>query len=178
MTSASDRSGADSVLDMLGSLWAPATEAHRVRAALNVRSLAETAAAAERAGYEVCAIDLPATVSGFATRIADKPHIVVNRAESSARQQYTVVHELGHHALRENPSQHLNPGMDELRADLFATFWVIGVTDGAEQHEVLRQNRESSACLFVLGLMTVGLLAAALVVHLLSRPAVPAASTL
>ena len=176
MTPAADRSSADSVWDMLGSIWAPAAEAHRVRAALNVRSLAETAAAAERAGYEVCAIDLPATVSGFATRIADKPHIVVNRAESPARQQYTLVHELGHHALRENPAQPPNPGMEELRAHLFATFWVISVTDDAERHEVLRQNRESSVCLFALALMTVGLLAGALVVHLMSRPAIPAAS--
>lgn len=162
---------------MLETIWSPAAESHRVRAALNVRSLADTAAAAERAGYEVCAVDLPTTVSGFATCIADKPHIVVNRAESRARQQYTIVHELGHHALRANPAQRPDSGLEELQAHLFATTWVIGVADDAERKEVLQENRESSACLFTSIVITVGVLAAALVMHLLSRSPVPVTSS-
>lgn len=182
MTSATDRSGADSILDTLGSILAPAAEAHRVHAALNVRSWAETAAAVERAGYPVYAVDLPVTVSGFAMRMDGMPCIVVNRAKSFVHQQYTVVHELAHHVLHMNPARdpdlcaYAMAGLEEFQAHLFAASWVMRATDGAERDEVLRQNPEASACLFGSVVISVGILAGALVMHLLSRSVVPAVS--
>jgi len=59
----------DGVLDILGILWNPGVEAMRVQKELNVRSLGDTVAAVERAGYEVCYAELPDKVSGFAAVI-------------------------------------------------------------------------------------------------------------
>ena len=180
MTSPADRSLPDSVVDILGSLWVPTAEAHRVRAALNECSWAETAAAVERAGYPVYAVDLPLAVSGYAMRIEDTPCIVVNRAKSPAHQQYTIVHELAHHVLHLNPARPpdpsgwATPGRAELQAHLFAASWVLAAAEGAERDEVLRQNREASACLVMSLVMTAGVLVGALLIHLLARPRVPA----
>jgi hypothetical protein len=90
------------VLQCLGRIWEPAGAAIRVKRALGVRSLEETTGALGRAGYEVCSVDLPEPVSGVAA-IADKPHIILNRAKPQEELQYTVLHELGHHTLHLKP---------------------------------------------------------------------------
>jgi Zn-dependent peptidase ImmA (M78 family) len=98
---------------------------------MGVRSLDETTGALERAGYEVCPIDLPTKVSGFTQIIADRPHLVLNRAKSQQELDYTVPHELGHHILHLNPVSKSDGlgfppiGDAELEADLFATFWLL-----------------------------------------------------
>ena len=163
------------VLEVLEMVWTPALEAVKLKQDLDVRSLEDTCAAAERAGYEICYADLPSQVSGLAAVIADKPHIVVNRAKSPRHQQYTVFHELGHHVLHRNhlrnPDQPVLPSKDveEFQAHMFATVLVLGVTRGNEQNDVLRQNPESSAValksLFATGFVIV----VALVAHLVSR---------
>ena len=49
------------MLEGLEMIWAPGAEAVKVQQALGVRSLADMPAALERAGYEVCSVDLPGT---------------------------------------------------------------------------------------------------------------------
>jgi hypothetical protein len=78
------------MLEGLEMIWAPGAEAVKVQQALGVRSLADMTAALERAGYEVCCVDLPERVSGFAKVIEGKPHIVLNRAKSAEHLQYTI----------------------------------------------------------------------------------------
>jgi Zn-dependent peptidase ImmA (M78 family) len=175
MKSETEISGTEIVRELLQIIWIPVAQALKVQKDFNVRSLEETSAAAERAGYEVCYADLPAEVSGFAEVIGGKPHIVVNRAKSLEHQQYTVPHELGHHVLHLNPSR--NPvqsvlsieGVEEFQAHMFATMWVMRVAHGKEREGVLRQNPESSAFLFLSVFMTVGVLVVALLSYLLPR---------
>jgi Zn-dependent peptidase ImmA (M78 family) len=142
----------DGVLDILGILWNPGVEAMRVQKEVKARSLEETIAVTERAGYEVCLVDLPEKISGFATMIAGKPHIVLNRAKSRHHMHYTVSHELGHHVLQHlNPSQYSNSSaflpteaLQEYQAHMFASTWVWFTPDRNTDMEVmLRQNPES-----------------------------------
>jgi Zn-dependent peptidase ImmA (M78 family) len=173
MKSETEQSGPEIVVELLKIIWMPAAEALRVQKDFNVRSLEETSAAAERAGYEVCHVDLPAKVSGFAEVIGGKPHIVVNRTKSPEHQQYTVPHELGHHVLHLNPSRNPVPSvlsikvMEEFQAHMFAAVWVMWVADGKEREDVLRQNPES-ALLILSIFMTVGIIVVALLAYLLS----------
>ena len=163
------------VLEVLGMVWTPALEAVKLRQDLDVRSLKDTCAAVERAGYKICYSDLPAKVSGFATVIAGEYYIVINRAKSPRHQQYTVPHELGHHVLHmnhsRNPDQPALPskGLEEFQAHMFATMWVIGVAKDDERKDVLRQNPESSVMLCISVVMTGGIIVVALLTHLLSR---------
>ncbi len=175
MKAESEMSGSEMVLKLLGVIWTPAVEAFRVQEELDVRSLAETSAAAGRAGYEVCYADLPAKVSGFAMSIAGKPHIVVNRAKSPEHQQYTVPHELGHHVLHLNPSRDPDQpllsvdSVAEFQAHMFAAAWVIRVTSGKEQEDLLKQNPELSFFLLAPAFMTGGILVVGLLACLWSR---------
>ena len=174
MKSETELSGLEIVVEVLNIIWMPAAEALRVQNDLNVHSLNETSAAAQRAGYEVCHVDLPAKVSGFAEVIGGIPHIVVNRAKSLEHQQYTVPHELGHHVLHVNPSRNPVPsvlsikGMEEFQAHMFAVMWVMRVADGKEREDVLKQNPES-AFLILSIFMTVGIIVVALLAYLWSR---------
>jgi Zn-dependent peptidase ImmA (M78 family) len=173
MKSVTELSGSEIVVEFLKIIWMPAAEALNVQNDLNVHSLNETSAAAERAGYEICYADLPAKVSGFAMSIAGKPHIVVNRAKSTEHQQYTLFHELGHQVLHANPSRNpsalLIEGMEEFQAHIFAFVWIMRVASVKERENVLRQNPESSAFMSLAVVMTGGILAVALLVYLLSR---------
>jgi len=143
--------GVDDVLQILDMLWSPAVEAMKVQKELNVRSLAETIAAAERAGCQVCYADLPEKVGGFATVIAETPLIVVNRAKPPHHNHYTVSHELGHHLLhlsRVQPSDTLGfpsiEDMQEYQAHMFAIAWVWFASKPNEEREtVLKQNPET-----------------------------------
>lgn len=139
----------DSVLDILAMLWNPGVEAMRVQKEMNVRSLEKTIAAAQRAGCDVCYAELPDNVSGFATVIAGKPHIVLNRAKPRHHMHYTVSHELGHHVL-----EHLSPStyssaltteaLQEYQAHMFATTLVWFTPDRNKDMEaMLKQNPES-----------------------------------
>jgi Zn-dependent peptidase ImmA (M78 family) len=174
MKSETELYSSEIVVELLKIIWMPAAEALRVQKDFNVRSLEETSAAAERAGYRVCHVDLPAKVSGFAEVIGGRPYIVVNRAKSPEHQQYTVPHELGHHVLHVNPSRNPVPsvlsieGMEEFQAHMFAAVWVMWVADGKERENVLRQNPES-AFLILSIFMTVGIIVVLLLAYLWSR---------
>jgi Zn-dependent peptidase ImmA (M78 family) len=141
------------VLQCLGRIWEPAGVASRVKHALGVRSLEETADALGRAGYEVCSVDLPEPVSGVATIIADRPHIVLNRTKSQEELQYTVLHELGHHTLHLKPVRDYDPpgfpGSDEaeLEADLFAAFWLLSLSKDKRRDAALLWDPEISKIL-------------------------------
>lgn len=168
-------SGPEFVLSVLKVIWEPAIKARRLQEELDVHSLAETCEAAERAGYEVHYVDLPSKVSGLATSVAGKSYIVVNRAKPRAQRQYTVSHELGHHVLHLNPRRTpsssefpITPSI-EFEADLFAAFWVFGVTSGAERETLMRENPELSANLSLAVFLTVMTVVAALLVCALSR---------
>src|SRR5229473_5307697 len=116
----------DMVLVGLGMIWNPGAEALKLRLDLNVLSLEDIPAAAGRVGCKISYVDLPTKVSGFASVIADKLYIVVNRAKSPQHQQYTIAHELGHHVLHLNPAQDPNQlglhikDMAEFQAHMFA----------------------------------------------------------
>lgn len=175
MRSDSEISSLDSVFEGLQIIWGPGAEALRVQQALNVRSLEDTAAAAERAGYQVCYVDLPANVSGFAMVIEGRPYIVINRAKSPQHWQYTVPHELGHHVLHLNPSRDVSQlgasseGVAEFQAHLFAATWVIQLANDQEREDVLRRNPELFAIPILSIFVTFALILIALLVPLWSR---------
>ena len=164
-----------SILDCLAIIWNPAAESLKRQQDLNVHSLKDISAAAERAGYEVCYADLPPNVSGFAQVIAGKPCIVVNRAKPPEHQQYTVAHELGHHVLHVNPPQDphqlglASKDMMEFQAHLFAAMWVIRVTNGKEREVLLRHNPESLVVPASSVFMTFAMILGAAIAYLCSR---------
>jgi Zn-dependent peptidase ImmA (M78 family) len=141
------------VLQCLWRIWEPAGVAFRVQRALGVRSLEETTSALERAGFEICLVDLPEKVSGVAAIIADRPHIVLNRAKSQDELQYTLPHELGHHKLHLKPVRDYDPlgfpGSDdaEFEADLFAVSWLFFLSKDKQRNAMLLQNPEISRTL-------------------------------
>jgi len=169
MMPGTDISMFDCLVQSVGEIWTPASEALRLQKELNLHSLEETAAAAARTGCEVCYVDLPEKVSGFADIIDGKAHIVLNRAKSLQDLEYTLPHELGHCVLHLNPSR--NPGQPsvtdlgiaELQADLFASTWVNWLGDDKQREEMLTRNRESSTAVFTSLLLTVALVAIAII---------------
>jgi IrrE N-terminal-like domain len=165
----------DVLLECLGKIWAPCGEAARLQAQLGARSLAETAAAAERAGCTVCYVDLPEKVSGFADIIDGQTYIVLNRAKSRTNLEYTLPHELGHQVLHLKPSRDTGPselpvtGREELEANLFAVTWISWQGTDGRQDEVLRENKEASATVLACFFVTVLLAVVALLAHIGSK---------
>jgi hypothetical protein len=173
----------ETVMKVLEVIWAPGVEAIRVQQSLAVHSLADLSAAVQRAGYEVCWVDLPGKISGFATVIEGQPYIVLNRAKSAEHQQFTIVHELAHHVLHLGASKapqlgSLSEGTAEFQAHQFATLFLLLLANDENREDVLNQNPEwlliGAASLF----MTSGVIVAALIAHLWSylseaRPARP-----
>ena len=166
-------SSLEAVLEGLEMIWAPGAEAVRVRQALGVRSMADMSAALDRAGYEVCHVDLPDAVSGFAKVIEGQPVIVLNRAKSEPHLQFTVAHELAHHILHLGASPGAQPGLPsvgiaEFQAHQFAALWILSLGDNQEREVALNQNPE---LLFVAAaslLMTAGVILIPLLAHLWS----------
>ena len=162
-------------LQFLWRIWEPAGVAVRVKHALGVRSLEETTGALGRAGYEVCLVDLPEPVSGFAAIIADRPHIVLNRDKSQEDLQYTVLHELGHHTLHLKPDRDYDPlGFPDLddaerEADLFAAFWLLFLRDTRQRNAVLHWDPEISKILGFHLVLSVMIVFCALLMNLLVR---------
>lgn len=160
------------MLEGLEMIWAPGAEAVKVQQAWDMRSLADMPAALERAGYEVCRVDLPDRVSGFAQVIEGKPHIVLNRTKSAEHLQYTMSHELGHHVLHLDDSRNhpVLPSADlmEFQAHQFATLWILYLANDKEREDVLRQNPEWLMVCFISLLMTAGAVVIPLIAHLLS----------
>lgn len=148
MNSKKDLSTLEVVFECLTVIWSPAAEAVRLQQQLGVGSLEETATAAERGGCEVCFVDLPEKVSGFAAIIEGKPYIALNRHKSKNNLEYTLPHELGHQVLHLNPSgpqrlELMGSGIEEFQAHLFATTWIIWLVNDKQRDEVLRANPES-----------------------------------
>jgi Zn-dependent peptidase ImmA (M78 family) len=149
MRSDTEVSTFDIVLVGLGIIWNPGAEAIKLQRDFNVLSLADIPAAAGRVGCEICYVDLPPKVSGFATVIASKPHIVVNRAKSPQHQQYTLAHELGHQFLHLNPAPDPNqlglPIKDiaEFQAHMFASTLMFVTTNDKEREDMVKQNPEA-----------------------------------
>jgi Zn-dependent peptidase ImmA (M78 family) len=161
------------MLEGLELIWAPGAEAAKVQQALGVRSLADMPAALERAGYEVCCVDLPERVSGFAKVIEGKPHIVLNRAKSMGHLQFTISHELGHHLLHLDDSrdpQTKLPSADlmEFQAHQFATLWILLLANDKEYQDLLRQNPELLLVAAISLLMTAGVIVIPMIAHLWS----------
>src|SRR6202022_4249096 len=135
------------MLEGLEMIWAPGAEAMKVQQALGVRSLADMPTALKRAGYEVCSVDLPERVSGFAKDIEGRPHIVLNRAKSAEHLQFTVSHELGHHVLHLDASRDPqlglpSEGLAEFQAHQFATLCTLLLANEREREDVLNENPE------------------------------------
>ena len=163
----------EAVLEVLGMIWAPGAEAVRVRQALGVRLLADMSAALERAGYEVCYVDLPDAVSGFAQVIEGKPLIALNRAKSEPHLQFTVLHELAHHILHLGASPGAQPelsseGIAEFQAHQFAALWILSLANDQEREEVLTQNPELLLVAAASLLITAGVILIPLLAHLWS----------
>ena len=166
-------SGLEVMLEGLEMIWAPGAEAVKVQQALDVRSLADMPTALKRAGYEVCYVDLPVKVSGFAQVIEGQPHIVLNRAKSAEHLQFTVSHELGHHVLHLDASRDLqqgllSEGLAEFQAHQFATLWILLLANYKEREDVLSQNPEWLLVGFLSLLMTAGAIVVPLIAHLWS----------
>lgn len=166
-------SSLQAVLEGLDMIWAPGAEAVKVQQALGVRSLAEMPTALERAGYEVCYVDLPERVSGFAKVIEGKPHIVLNRAKSIEHLHFTVSHELGHHVLHLDASRISQPelpseGLAEFQAHQFATLCILFLVNEKEREDVLDQNPELLLVGVLSLLMTAGVILIPLIVYFLS----------
>ena len=159
------------LFEFLSKIWSPGGEAVRLQKELNIRSLEETAAAAERTGCTVCYVDLPKSISGFAEIIEGQPHIVLNRAKSRKNLEYTLPHEFGHRVLHLSPSRDTGqaevPDMlpKEVQADLFAAVWVLLLGNDRQRREVLTENRESSVVISMCLILTV---VAVLVVTIIS----------
>jgi Zn-dependent peptidase ImmA (M78 family) len=161
------------MLEGLEMIWAPGAEAVKVQQALGVRSLADMTADLERAGYEVCCVDLPKRVSGFAQVIEGKPHIVLNRAKSAEHLQFTLSHELGHHVLHLDASRDPQPGLPsegfaEFQAHQFATLWILLLANEKERQDLLNQNPEWLLVAATSLLMTAGVILIPLFAHLWS----------
>ena len=175
MNPGNDISLLDLFLQELGKIWSPAGEALRLQGELTVHSLEETAAAAERAGCEVCYVDLPDKVSGFADTIEGKPHIVLNRAKSRQNLEYTLPHELGHCVLHLDPTQNSgqsrfpNIGTAEFQANLFATTWVNSLGNDRQREDMLANNRDSRAALVGSFILTLALVVIAILAWLYSK---------
>lgn len=139
----------DIFLQSLTKILSPVEEALKLPEVLNAPSLDDAVAAAERAGFEVCRVDLPESVSGFAKIIEGKPHIVLNRAKPRQNLEYTLLHELAHCVLHLNPAHGISrPDSRDLpkaefEADLFATACVNWSRNGGQRDEILAANWES-----------------------------------
>jgi hypothetical protein len=162
----------------LNVIWGPGAQAWELQKSLGVRSLHETGPAAERAGYEVCYVDLPESISGFADVIEGKPHVVLNRAKSRSHQHYTLLHELAHHVLHLNspdtPDQRTagDLGAQELEAHMFSAVWVMLLAKGDQRNDLLRDNPELRLMLVGSLLLTALSILTALLLHFLSRRSV------
>jgi hypothetical protein len=166
-------SSLEAVFEGLDMIWTPGAEAMKMQQALGVQSLAEMPAALERAGYEVCYVDLPERVSGFAKVIEGKPHIVLNRAKSVAHLRFTLSHELGHHVLHLDPSRNAQLGLPskdfaEFQAHQFATLCILFLANEKEREDVLSQNPELLLAGVMSLLMTAGVILIPLIVYLWS----------
>jgi len=165
----------EGVIECLGVIWLPAVEATRLREGLGVRSLEETATAAEQAGCEVCFADLPEKVSGFAEIIGGRPHIVLNRTKSPNHLKYTLPHELGHQVLhlnlssRSSQSRLPNLGAEEFQAHLFATTWIIALGNDEQREEVLQANPISFVITITSLFFSILVVVIALAMHIYSK---------
>lgn len=157
-------------------IWSPAIEALKLQRDLNLHSLDETAAAAERVGCEVCYVDLPKKVDGFAEIIDGKAHIVLNRSRSQQNLDYTLPHELGHCVLHLQSARSISRdglpevGTAEFQADLFAATWVNWLGNDTQRQELLNENRNSSAAIIMALFVTLALFVVALIAWLFSQP--------
>ena len=175
MRSDTEPSSFDLFVETLGVIWNPGAEAFKLKQDFGVQSVEDIPLAAERAGFEICPVDLPAKVSGFAQVIAGKPHIVVNRAKTLQHRNYTIAHELGHHVLHLAPSHgsellsFMTSGLKEYQANMFATMLVVWTNKDEEQEEIRRQNPE--LYLTVLGalFLTLAIIVIALLFYISSR---------
>lgn len=159
---------------VLEGIWAPGVEAVKVQQGLGVRSLTDTGAALERAGYEVCYVDLPAKVSGVAAVIDGQRYIMLNRAKCAQHLQFTLPHELGHHILHLDASRDAGPlaapskDTAEFQAHQFAAVWIFLLATDEERQDVLSQNPESLVIVALCLLMTAGVILVPLIAHLWS----------
>jgi Zn-dependent peptidase ImmA (M78 family) len=162
-------------VETLGVIWNPGAEAFKVKQDFGVQSVEDISVMAERAGFEICPVDLPAKVSGFAQVIAGKPHIVVNRAKPLQHRNYTIAHELGHHVLHLAPSHgselltFMTSDLKEYQANMFATMLVIPTKNDKEQEEMRRQNPEVCLTVFAALFLTLAIIVIALLFYISSR---------
>jgi hypothetical protein len=165
----------DIIVESLGVIWNPGMEALKLQQDLDVQSVDDIPFAAERAGYEISYVDLPAKVSGFPLVVAGKPHIAVNRAKPSKHSKFTIAHELGHHVLHINPPHDadraglLTRGMAEFQANMFAATLVGRVANNEEQAVMFTHNPEMRSTLAVSILGTVVAILMAVVIWICAR---------
>jgi len=162
----------------LNVIWGPGAQALKLQHSLGVRSMDETGPAAERAGYEVCYVDLPESISGFADVIAGKPHVVLNRAKARSELHYTLPHELAHHVLHlnspDNPDQPtaVDLNAQEFEAHMFSTMWMMLLAKGDQRNDLLRHNPELRLMLVGSLLVTALSIPTVLLLHFLTRRSV------
>jgi Zn-dependent peptidase ImmA (M78 family) len=173
MKSNSEISVWTAILEGLALVWSPGMEAIKLRLESKVQSVEDISIVASRAGYELHFADLPANVGGLA--IENTPCIAVNRTMPRHHQAYTIAHELGHQVLHLTPAQESQPPLGEFKqlgefqANMFASILIFGVTNDADREAIIRQNPESMLVPVAAIVITVAVLAFALVFHICSH---------
>ncbi len=109
-----------SVIRLLRRPWRAVEEAKRLVQAYGIQSLEGIDRVAEKLGFPVEHVDLPAKVSGGAQALDDGMVIIVNRHRSLLHQRYTIAHELGHCLLHGQVPSVLSSRHADLEADCFA----------------------------------------------------------
>ena len=161
------------MIDGLEMIWAPGAEAVKVQQALGVRELGQVSAVLKQAGYEICYVDLPEKVSGFAQVIEGKPYIVLNRSKSADHLQGTLPHELAHHILHLGTGPDAQAGLSsqgivEFQAYQFAVMWIMLLAGDKEREAVLIQNPELMAVGAVSLFLSAGVVLVPIILNLLS----------
>lgn len=153
----------DAIVPLLKELGNPILAAMRLLTTSGLARPIDIESAARRLGMEVEFADLPEKVGGCALVEQGIRYILVNRLQDRIHQEYTMAHELGHHALHlktlpieSASSSWSSEAMWNIQADCFATAWLL-ITKRAEDidEEFLKQNPEilNFVCVLFLGIL-------------------------
>lgn len=153
----------DAIVPLLKELGSPILAAVSLLRTSGLERPIDVESAARRLGLEVEYADLPEKVGGCALAEQGIRCILVNRLRDRNHQEYTLAHELGHHALHlktlpiESASSFWpSEAMWNIEADCFATAWLL-LTKTVQDidEEFLKQNPEilNFVCILFIGIL-------------------------
>ncbi|MCI0428640.1 MAG: ImmA/IrrE family metallo-endopeptidase [Nitrospiraceae bacterium] len=153
----------DAIVPLLKELGSPILAAVRLLTTAGLERPIDVESAARRLGLEVEYVDFPVKAGGYALGEPGIRCILVNRLRDRNHQEYTLAHELGHHALHlktlpiESASSFWSSeAMWNIEADCFATAWLL-LTKRIQDidEEFLKQNPEilNFVCILLIGIL-------------------------